>query len=131
MKTANPRALSGIVVALAMLGSEAALAEEYRLVGESSAQACQSGEKSDWMTHEGDRDVRVARAHGDKLNVAVCVGEDSKSAMNVRWKANGYWKSSGNISEGCAEILGASRVLVRPVNTNFHETVTYYTCVQE
>ena len=131
MKIAKTRALPGIAVALAVLGGQAALAEEYRLVTESAAQACQSGTKSDWTTHEGDRDITVDRADGDKLNVAVCVGDESQGIVNVRWKANGYWKSSGNVSEGCAEIIGASKVKVRPVNSNFHDTATYYTCVKE
>ena len=83
------------------------------------------------MTLDGPRDASVAQADGDKLNVAVCVDPSSKGAVNVRYRANSYWYSSGNVSEGCVEILGASRVKVRAVDTNFHQTAAYYSCIQE
>lgn len=131
MKIANTKKLPIIVIALAMLGGQVAEAEQYHVIDGDSAQSCQSGTKSDLMTIQGPRDVHVARADGDTVNAAICVSDDSTSVVNVRWRANGYWQSSGNISHGCAEILGASKIKVRPVNSNFHETATYYTCVKE
>jgi hypothetical protein len=83
------------------------------------------------MMLDGPREASVARADADKLNVAVCVDPSSKSAVHVRYRANSYWYSSGNISEGCVEILGVSKVKVRAVDTNFHQSAAYYTCVQE
>jgi len=113
-----------------ILQSPFALAEDYR-VGPDAATACQSGEKSDTTTIDGPREASVARSDGDKLNVAVCVDPSSKSAVHVRYRANSYWYSSGNVSDGCVEILGTSRVKVRAVDTNFHQTATYSSCVQE
>ena len=127
----NVRALASIVAAAVIWQSQIAQAEEYRIVAADAATACQSGEKSETMTLEGSRDASVARTDGDKLNVAVCVDPSSKSALNVRYRANSYWYSSGNVSEGCVEILGASRVKVRAVDTNFHQTAAYYSCVQQ
>jgi hypothetical protein len=127
----NVRALASIVAAAVIWQSQIAQAEEYRIVAADAATACQSGEKSETMTLEGSRDASVARTDGDKLNVAVCVDPSSKSALNVRYRANSYWYSSGNVSEGCVEILGASRVKVRAVDTNFHQSAAYYSCVQE
>lgn len=125
------KTLSAIVAAAAVIWQcQIAQAEEYR-VGPDAATACKSGEKSETMTVDGPRDASVARADGDKLNVAVCVDPTSKSAVNVRYRANSYWYSSGNVSEGCVEILGTSKVKVRAVNTNFHQSATYYSCVQE
>lgn len=120
-----------ILATVAALGAPAAIAEQFRLVEAGAAQSCQSGEKSDEMTLDAPRDIHVARADGDKANVAVCVADGSKSAVNVRWRANGYWYSSGNITHDCAEILGASKVKVRSIGSNFHDTATYYTCVQQ
>jgi hypothetical protein len=127
----NAHALAAVVAAAVLWQAQIAQAEEYRIVGADAATACQSGEKSETMTLDGPRDASVARADGDKLNVAVCVDPASKGAVNVRYRANSYWYSSGNISEGCVEILGASRVQVRAVDTNFHQTATYYACVRE
>lgn len=125
------KTLSAIVAAAAVIWQcQIAQAEEYR-VGPDAATACKSGGKSETMTVDGPRDASVARADGDKLNVAVCVDPTSKSAVNVRYRANSYWYSSGNVSEGCVEILGTSKVKVRAVNTNFHQSATYYSCVQE
>jgi len=131
MKIPNAKRLGAIVVAAAICGGLAARAEEYRVVPGDGTTVCQSGTKSDLMVLERPDDVSVARADRDTLNAAICVSEDSRSAVNVRWKANGYWKSSGNITSGCAEILGASNIKVRAVDTNFHQMATYYTCVQE
>lgn len=131
MTSMRVKALAAVSAAAIIWQVQIAQAEEYRIVGPDAASACQSGEKSDTMTLEGPRDVFVARADGDKLNVAVCVDPSSKSAVNVRYRANSRWSSSGNVSEGCVEILGASKVKVRAVNTNFHQTATYYSCVQE
>ena len=127
----NARALAAILAAAVICQSQIAQAEEYRIVAADAATACQSGEKSETMTLEGSRDASVARTDGDKLNVAVCVDPSSKSALNVRYRANSYWYSSGNVSEGCVEILAASRVKVRAVDTNFHQTAAYYSCVQQ
>jgi len=127
----NARMLPAIVAAAVLWQAQIAQAEEYRIVVADAATACKSGEKSDTMTLEGSRDASVARADGDKLNVAVCVDPSSKSAVNVRYRANSYWYSSGNVSEGCVEILGASKVSVRAVDTNFHQIAAYYSCVQE
>jgi hypothetical protein len=122
--------LSAVAAAALIWQSQVAQAEEYRVAAD-AATACKSGEKSETMTLDGPREASVARADGDKLNVAVCVDPGSKSAVHVRYRANSYWYSSGNISDGCVEILGASRVKVRAVDTNFHQTATYYSCVQE
>ena len=122
--------LSAVAAAAMILQSPFALAEDYR-VGPDAATACQSGEKSDTATIDGPREASVARSDGDKLNVAVCVDPSSKSAVHVRYRANSYWYSSGNVSDGCVEILGTSRVKVRAVDTNFHQTAMYYSCVQE
>ena len=122
--------LSAVAAAAMILQSPFAQAEDYR-VGPDAATACQSGEKSDTTTIDGPREASVARSDGDKLNVAVCVDPSSKSAVHVRYRANSYWYSSGNVSDGCVEILGTSRVKVRAVDTNFHQTATYSSCVQE
>ena len=125
------KTLSGIVAAAAVIWQcQFAQAEEYR-IGPDAATACKSGEKSETMTLEGPREASVARADGDKLNVAVCVDPGSKSAVHVRYRANSYWYSSGNVSEGCVEILGVSKVKVRAVDTNFRQTANYYSCIQE
>jgi hypothetical protein len=120
-----------VVMFAVTCGGQVVQAEEYRVVPADRVTACGTGAPTEWMTLDGPRDVSVARADGDTLNVAVCAAEDSKSVVNVRWKANGYWKSSGNISAGCAEILGASKVKLRAVNSNFHEAATYSACVKE
>src|SRR5262245_37280299 len=122
--------LSAVAAAAIIWQSQFAEAEEYRVLA-ADASACKSGEKSETMTLDGPREASVARADGDKLNVAVCVDPSSKSAMHVRYRANSYWYSSGNVSEGCVEILGASKVKVRAVDTNFHQVATYFSCVQE
>jgi hypothetical protein len=129
MKIGSSMTLLAAVAAAAMGVGLAAQAEEYRVVPSDKVTVCQAGTEADWMPLEGPRDVSVARADSDKLNVAVCAAEDS--AVNVRWRANGYWKASGNITDGCAEILGASKVKVRAVTTNFHQSASYHACVQE
>jgi hypothetical protein len=129
MKIANTTMVPALTVALAMLASQPVDAEEYRLVAADSATSCQSGTRTDGSL-DGPDEVKIARADRDTVNAAVCVAEGSKSGVHVRWKANGYWKSSGTVSDGCAEILGASKIAVRPVNTNFHESATYYSCIQ-
>ena len=130
MINARATALSALVAGALICQSQFAQAEEYR-VAPDAATACKSGEKSDAMTVDGPREASVARADGDKLNVAVCVDPSSKSAVHVRYRANSRWSSSGNVSEGCVEILGVSKVKVRAVDTNFHQTAAYYACVQE
>ncbi len=131
MKIADTKGLSIILAALALLGSQAAQAEQYHVVNPDSAQACQSGTKSDETTLDVPKEIKLARAKGDTVDAAVCVSDNSKAAIQVTWKANGYWRSSGNITHDCAEVLGASKVMVRPVEANFHGTATYYTCVKE
>jgi hypothetical protein len=131
MTIVGMKTLAAAVAATAAIWQcQLAQAEDYR-VGPDAATTCQSGEKSDTTTLDGPREASVARADGDKLNVAVCVDPSSKSAVHVRYRANSYWYSSGNVSEGCVEILGTSRVMVRAVDTNFHQTAAYYSCVQE
>lgn len=130
MTFAHVWALSAVAAAAIIWQSQFAQAEEYR-VGPDAATACKSGEKLETMTLDGPRESSIARADGDKLNVAVCVDPGSKSAVHVRYRANSYWYSSGNVSEGCVEILGTSKVKVRAVDTNFHQIATYYSCVQE
>ena len=65
------------------------------------------------------------------MNTAVCVGEGSQGNLHVQWKAGGAWKSTGNIGIGCAEILGASSVKVRAVESYLDQAVSYYTCSKE
>lgn len=122
--------VAAVAAAAVIWQCQVAQAEEYRVAAD-AATVCQSGEKSDTTTLDGPREASVARADGDNLNVAVCVDPGSKGAVHVRYRANGYWYSSGNVSEGCVEILGASKVKVRAVDTNFHQTAMYYSCVQE
>jgi hypothetical protein len=117
------------VAAMAMCGSQLAQAEEFRLVPADTASVCQSGTKTESITLEGPGDTSIAQAEGDKLNVAVCTGADS--VVLVQWHAGGSWKSSGNVNSGCAEVLGASDVKVRPVASGDHLTATYYSCVQQ
>ncbi len=119
-----------LALALTALGSPPALAEQYRVFDGGAPDVCQSGTRSDPVTIEGEDDVNVAREGEDSVNAVVCVPEGG-GAVHVRWKASGYWKSSGTIGDGCAEILGASEIKVRPVNTGFQPTATYYTCLQE
>jgi hypothetical protein len=121
--------LSLLIVLAAAGAARMAAAEEYRVVPGDKVTVCQAGTEADWMPLDGPRDVSVARADSDKLNVAVCAADGG--AVNVRWRANGYWKASGNITDGCAEILGASKVKVRAVTTNFHQSASYHACVQE
>jgi hypothetical protein len=128
MKTANMKQLLTVVAAVTC-GSQLAQAEEFRLVPVDTASVCQSGTKTESMTLEGPGDTSIAQAEGDKLNVAVCTGTDS--VVLVQWHAGGSWKSSGNVNSGCAEILGASDVKVRPVASGDHLTATYYSCVQQ
>jgi hypothetical protein len=127
MKTANMKQL--LAVAMAMCGSQLAQADEFRLVPADTASVCQSGTKTEPITLEGPGDTSIAQAEGDKLNVAVCTG--AESVVNVQWNAGGSWKSSGNVNSGCAEVLGASDVKVRPVASGDHLTATYYSCVQQ
>ena len=132
MKISNPVRLGAAAVAAVLCCGLAAQAEEYRVLPSDSTTVCQSGTKTDWMVLEGPDDVSVARADGNKLNAAICVSDEDRNVVNIRWKANGYWKTSGNITDGCAEILGASKVKVRAVDTGFyHQVATYYSCVQE
>ena len=65
------------------------------------------------------------------MNTAVCVGEGSQGNLHVQWKAGDAWKSTGNIGIGCAEILGASSVKVRAVESYLAQAVSYYTCTKE
>jgi len=131
MKTAIIKGLPLILAAVATLGSQTLHAEQFHVVSPDTAQACQSGTKSDETTIDVPKEIKFARADRDTLDAAVCVSDTSRAAIQVTWKANGYRRNSGNITHGCAEVLGASKVMVRPVETNFHGTATYYTCVKE
>lgn len=130
MASSSIKWMAPAAVAIALC-SNAAWAEQYKVVASDTATICQSGTKTDAMVAEGRDDVVVGTAEGDTLNTAVCVAEGSQSNMHVQWRAAGVWKSSGNIGAGCAEILGASNVLVRAVETNFVQSATYYTCAKE
>jgi len=127
MKSASMKRLL-TVAAVAMCGNQFAQADEFRLVPVDTSSVCQSGTKTESITLEGPGDTSIAQAEGDKLNVAVCTG--AESVVNVQWNAGGSWKSSGNVNSGCAEILGASDVKIRPVASGDHLTATYYSCVQ-
>ena len=116
---------------LALVYGQAALAEEFRIVSPDAAQACQSGAKSEEMTLDAPKEIQLARAKSDTIAAAVCLAPGSDAAVQVTWRANGYWRNSGTVSHDCTEILGASKVKLRPVETNFHGTATYYTCVKE
>jgi hypothetical protein len=129
MRIAHPTKVLAIAIAAMTVGSQLVNAEEYRVVPADKVTVCVPGSEQTML--DGPRDVSIARADGDKVDVAVCVADTSESAVNVRWKANGYWKSSGNVIGGCAEILGASKVKVRAVDTNFHQSATYSACVKE
>src|SRR5262245_46404277 len=108
--------------ALAMLASPVAFAAgQFRVVPDETGTICQSGTKSDAMTIEGPKEVKVADGAA-----AICVSPDSVSAVHVRWGG----VSSGTVGHGCAELTDASNIMVRAVNTNFHESATFYTCTQ-
>jgi hypothetical protein len=126
MKFSSMRMVPAFALALAMLASPVALADQFRVTPDETGTICQSGTKSDPMTIEGPDEVNVTTAEQGSTNAAICVSPDSVSAVHVRWGA----LSSGTVSHGCAEILGASDIKVRAVNTNFHESATYYTCTQ-
>jgi len=72
-----------------------------------------------------------AQPESDTFNTAVCVGAGSQGNLHVQWKAGGAWKSTGNIGIGCAEILGASSVKVRAVESYTDQAMSYYTCSKE
>lgn len=128
MNMMRMKSVPALAIALALLGSQAVHAEQYRTVAADSAAACQSGTKTEG-TLEGPEDVEIARADGDTVNAAICPG--TGSVLHVQWASGGSWKSSGNVSGGCAEIVGASEITVRAVSTNFHESATYSACLQE
>jgi len=129
MNVASIKAFPALI--LALVYGQAALAEEFRIVGPDAAQACQSGTKSEEMTLDAPKEIKLARADGDTIVAAVCVVPGSDAAVQVTWRANGYWGNSGTVSHDCTEVVGASKVKLRPVETNFHGTATYYTCVKE
>ena len=129
MKVASTKAFPALI--LATLFAQAAIAEEFRVVGPDAAQACQSGTKSESMTLDAPKEVKLARADGDTIAAAVCVEEGSDAAVHVTWRAAGYSRTSGTVSHGCSEVVGASKVLLRPVEVNFHGTATYSTCITE
>ena len=147
------------VYALAMLASPVAFAAgQFRVVPDETGTICQSGTKSDAMTIEGPDEVVVTDEKQGDVNAAICVSPDSVSAVHINWDrestgestgesagesagestgesaeertGDSGGESSGTIGHGCAEILGASNIRVRAVNTNFHESATFYTCVQ-
>src|SRR5262245_15311539 len=124
MKFSRMSMVPAFALALAMLASPVALADQFRVTPDETGTICQSGTKSDPMTIEGPDEVNVTNA--GSTNAAICVSPDSVSAVHVNWDG----ESSGTVGHGCAEILGASNVRVRAVNTNFHESATYYTCIQ-
>jgi hypothetical protein len=135
------------LIAVAVCGGVAAKAEQYRVVPSDSGTICESGTKSEAVVIEGRDVVTIghptvdasaqaegdtsAQAGGDTLNTAVCVGEGSQGNLHVQWRAGNAWKSTGNISTGCAEILGASELKVRAVEPYLDQAVSYYTCSKE
>jgi len=144
MKSSSAIRLAAIAVAATVYGGVAAKAEQYRVVPSESGTICESGTKSEPVVIER-RDVvtiaqpavaqkegdTVAQPAGDTLNTAVCVGEGSQGNLHVQWKAADAWKSTGNIGNGCAEILGASSLKVSAVESYLDEAVSYYTCSKE
>jgi hypothetical protein len=139
MKSSSAIRLAAIAVAASVCGGVAAKAEQYRVVPSDSGTICESGTKSEPVVIE-ERDVVTvappegdtsAQPAGDTLNTAVCVGEGSQGNLLVQWKAGDVWKSTGNIGIGCAEILGASNVKVRAVESYLDQPVSYYTCTKE
>ena len=147
MKSSSAMRLAVIVVAATVCGGVAAKAEQYRVVPSDGGTICDSGTKSEPVVIE-ERDVVTvappevdasaqakggtsAQPEGDIFNTAVCVGEGSQGNLHVQWKAGGAWKSTGNIGIGCAEILGASSVKVRAVESYLDQPVSYYTCTKE
>jgi hypothetical protein len=135
------------LIAVAVCGGVAAKAEQYRVVPSDSGTICESGTRSEPVVIEGRDVVTIAQpiadtsaqaegdasapAGGDTLNTAVCVGEGSQGNLHVQWRAGNAWKSTGNISTGCAEILGASELKVRAVEPYLDQAVSYYTCSKE
>lgn len=139
MKSSSAIRLAAIAVAATVCGGVAVNAEQYRVVPSDSGTICESGTKSEPVVIE-ERDVVTiappegdtsAQPEGDTLNTAVCVGEGSQGNLHVQWKAGDAWKSTGNIGIGCAEILGASSVKVRAVESYLDQAVSYYTCSKE
>ena len=126
MKLGNSLALT--LVMLGAIASWQASADEYQVTG--NADTLCSGTKSDVLTLSGPRDVWLTQKGDDLANVTVCVPDDSPGNAFVQWKSAGYWKASGIMRNGCAKIEGARSVKIRAVQTNFHETATYYTCSQ-
>jgi hypothetical protein len=120
-----------IAVAMAIFGGTGAWAEQYRVLASDAGTICDSGTKTDPVVIEGPDDVVIGTADGDTVNSVVCASEGSQGNLHVQWKAAGLWKSTGNLIHSCAEILGASTVMVRAVDTNFVQSATYYTCGQE
>jgi hypothetical protein len=139
MKSSSAIKLAAIAVAATVCGGVATKAEQYRVVPSDSGTICESGTKSEPVVIEGRDVVTIAQPEGDTsaqpegdtLNTAVCVGEGSQGNLHVQWKAGDAWKSSGNIGVGCAEILGASSVKVRAVESYLDHAVSYYTCSKE
>ena len=139
MKSSNAIRLAAIAVAATVCGGVAANAEQYRIVPSESGTICESGTKSEPVVIEGRDVVTVAppegdtstQPEGDTLNTAVCVGEGSQGNLHIQWKAGDAWKSTGNIGIGCAEILGASSVKVRAVESYTDQAMSYYTCSKE
>jgi hypothetical protein len=131
MEYTSAKRLGTIAVVLAVCGSSAAWGEQYQVVGSETGTICETGTKSEPAVIEGRDDVVIAGADSDTLNRAICVSDSDRNNVHIQWKASGSWKSSGNIGHGCAEILGASQIKVRPVATGLSETATYYTCSKE
>jgi hypothetical protein len=128
MKHSSARRMAAIAVVTAIFGSQAAWAEQYRVVASDAGTICDTSAKTEPVVIEGPDDVTIATAEGDTVNTAVCVSDGSQSNLHVQWSAGGVWKSTGNLIHSCAEILGASTVKVRAVDTNAVQSATYYTC---
>ena len=128
MRYSSAKRVAAIAVAMAIFGGTAAWAEQYRGVASDAGTICDSSTKTAPVVVEGPDDVTIATAEGDSVNAAVCVSDGSQSNLHVQWKAGGAWKSTGNLADSCAEILGASTIKVRAVNTDNVQSATYYTC---
>ena len=124
----NRHNLALALVTIGMFAALPAAAEDYRVTGKPDT-LC-TGAKSDVLTLSGPRDVWLTQKDDEQSNVTVCVPDDSPGNAFVQWKSAGYWKGSGIMRNGCAQIQGARSVKIRAVQTNFHDTATYYTCSQ-
>lgn len=96
------------------------------MIGDSSGVCPESA--ADVQTVSGSDDVFVLQEGNDTATFTVCVPNDSPGNVLIQWGADRSWKNAGNVGTGCVEIQHPKSVKVRAVETNFHDTATYYTC---